>query len=254
MRRRFSPAGLEVGEALDRVLSLPAVADKSFLVTIGDRSVSGLVCRDQMVGPRQVPVADCAVTSIDYRGYRGEAMAMGERAPIALVDAPASGRMAVAEALTNIAAARIESLDRVVLSANWMAACGHPGADAELFDTVRAVAQELCPALGISIPVGKDSLSMKTLWREEGSTRSVSAPLSLIVSAFAPVRDVRRTLTPELRLPSGEATSSSSSTSGWDAGAWALPPSPWCTRRSGTRLRTSIPRGRSPTSFAACSP
>ena len=202
-RRRFSTAGLELDQALDRVLRLPAVADKSFLVTIGDRSVSGLVCRDQMVGPRQVPVADCAVTSIDYRGYRGEAMAMGERAPLALVDAPASGRMAVAEALTNIAAARIESLDRVVLSANWMAACGHPGADAELFDTVRAVAQELCPALGISIPVGKDSLSMKTLWREEGSPRSVSAPLSLIVSAFAPVRDVRRTLTPELRLPSG---------------------------------------------------
>ena len=200
-RPGFTAAGLDLHEALDRVLGLPAVADKSFLVTIGDRSVSGLVCRDQMAGPRQVPVADCAVTSNDFTGYRGEAMAMGERAPVALVSAPASGRMAVAEALTNIAAARIEDLDRVVLSANWMAACGLPGADAELFDTVRAVAQELCPALGICIPVGKDSLSMRTLWLEEGRERVVSAPLSLIVSAFAPVRDVRKTLTPELRLP-----------------------------------------------------
>ena len=203
-RRPFSTAGLDPGRALDRVLRLPAVADKSFLVTIGDRSVSGLVCRDQMVGPRQVPVSDCAVTSSDYSGYRGEAMAMGERAPIALIDAPASGRMAVAEAITNIAAARIAGLDRVVLSANWMAACGHPEEDARLFDTVRAVALDLCPALGISIPVGKDSLSMKTQWPEGGRTRTVSAPLSLIVSAFAPVLDVRKTLTPELRLhPAG---------------------------------------------------
>ena len=201
VRPPFSSAGLELREALYRVLRLPAVADKSFLVTIGDRSVSGLVCRDQMVGPRQVPVADCAVTTSDYSGYRGEAMALGERAPIALLSAPASGRMAVAEALTNIAAARIAGLDRVVLSANWMAACGDPGADAELFDTVRAVAAELCPALGISIPVGKDSLSMKTQWSEDGRARAVSAPLSLVVSAFAPVQDVRRTLTPELRLP-----------------------------------------------------
>ena len=203
VRRTFTTAGCEIHEALDRVLRLPAVADKSFLVTIGDRSVSGLVCRDQMVGPRQVPVADCAVTSTDYSAYTGEAMAMGERAPVALVDAPASGRIAVAEALTNIAAARIADLDRVVLSANWMAACGHPGADAELFDTVRAVAVELCPALGISIPVGKDSLSMKSLWTEDGRSRSMAAPLSLIVSAFAPVQDVRKTLTPELRFPPG---------------------------------------------------
>ena len=201
--RPFTGAGLELHDALLRVLVLPAVADKSFLVTIGDRSVSGLVCRDQMVGPGQVPVADCAVTSTDYSGYSGEAMAMGERAMLALVSATASGRMAVAEALTNIAAARIADLDRVVLSANWMAACGHPGADAELFDTVHAVAGELCPALGISIPVGKDSLSMKTLWTESGVRRSMAAPLSLIVSAFAPVLDVRKTLTPELRVPAG---------------------------------------------------
>ena len=202
-RGPFSTAGIEIEAALSRVLRLPAVADKSFLVTIGDRSVSGLVCRDQMVGPRQVPVADCAVTSSDYSGYRGEAMAIGERAPIALVSAPASGRMAVAEALTNIAAARIAGLDRVVLSANWMAACGQPETDAELFDTVRTVAVELCPALGISIPVGKDSLSMRTLWSEDGRPRSMAAPLSLIVSAFAPVLDVRDTLTPELQLPLG---------------------------------------------------
>ena len=201
VRAPFSTAGLALREALDRVLALPAVADKSFLVTIGDRSVSGLVCRDQMVGPRQVPVADCAVTASDYSGFRGEAMAMGERAPVALASAPASGRMAVAEALTNIAAARIADLGRVVLSANWMAAGGRPGADAELFDTVRAVALELCPALGISIPVGKDSLSMRTLWTEKGRGQEVSAPLSLVVSAFAPVLDVRKTLTPELRLP-----------------------------------------------------
>ena len=204
--RPFDGSGLDLDDALFRVLALPAVADKSFLVTIGDRSVSGLVCRDQMVGPRQVPVADCAVTSTDYSGYTGEAMAVGERAPIALASAPASGRMAVAEALTNIASARIADLDRVVLSANWMAACGHPGADAELFDTVLAVAGELCPALGISIPVGKDSLSMKTLWSEDGVPRSMAAPLSLVVSAFAPVRDVRKSLTPELRLPPGGST------------------------------------------------
>ncbi|MDX1512881.1 MAG: phosphoribosylformylglycinamidine synthase [Gammaproteobacteria bacterium] len=191
-------------EAAHRVLSLPAVADKTFLITIGDRTVTGLVCRDQMAGRFQVPVADCAVTLTDYHGYTGEAMAMGERTPIALLDAPASGRMAVGEALTNIAAAPVEKLGDVVLSANWMAACGHPGEDAKLFDTVRAVGMELCPALGISIPVGKDSLSMKTVWREDGSERSVTAPLSLIVSSFAPVRDVRKSLTPALRSGGGE--------------------------------------------------
>ncbi len=208
-RRRGRPhadldlAAIEIGEALERVLRLPAVADKSFLVTIGDRSVTGLVCRDQMVGRWQVPVADCAVTARDYDGYGGEAMAIGERAPLALADAPASGRMAVAEALTNLAAAPVGELARVVLSANWMAACGHPGEDANLFDTVRAVALELCPALGIPIPVGKDSLSMKTVWREGGRERAVTAPLTLVVSAFAPVEDVRRTLTPALDTEQG---------------------------------------------------
>ena len=201
----FSTADLDFQDALARVLHLPAVADKSFLITIGDRSVSGLVARDQMVGPHQVPVADCAVTLCDYSGYRGEAMAMGERAPVALVSAPASGRMAVGEALTNLAAARITSLDRVALSANWMAACGHPGEDAALFDTVRAVAMELCPALGVSIPVGKDSLSMQARWPQGGLTRTLSAPVSLIVSAFAPVLDARKTLTPELRTDAGES-------------------------------------------------
>ena len=201
----FSAAGLDVRHALARVLRLPAVADKSFLITIGDRSVSGLVARDQMVGPHQVPVADCAVTLRDYSGYCGEAMAMGERAPVALVNAPASGRLAVGEALTNLAAARIAGLDRVALSANWMAACGHPGEDAALFDTVRAVGLGLCPALGVSIPVGKDSLSMQARWPQRGRTRTLGAPVSLIVSAFAPVLDARKTLTPELRADAGES-------------------------------------------------
>jgi len=199
VREPFDHRHLDPGEAVERVLALPAVADKSFLITIGDRTVGGLVCRDQMVGPWQVPVADCAITLADYRGYGGEAMAMGERTPLALVDAPASGRMAVAEALTNLAAAPVGRLERVVLSANWMAACGHPGEDARLYDTVRAVGMELCPALGICIPVGKDSLSMQTRWRDAGGAeRSVTAPVSLVVSAFAPVEDVRRHRTPEL--------------------------------------------------------
>ncbi len=208
-RVHAAPAPLALGdidprEAAERVLRLPTVADKTFLITIGDRTVGGLVARDQMVGPWQVPVADCAVTASGYRSYRGEAMAMGERSPLALVDAPASGRMAVAEALTNLAAARIEHVSDVALSANWMAACGHPGEDARLFDTVAAVATELCPALGIPIPVGKDSLSMKTVWREGREERSVTAPLTLIVSAFAPTPDVRATLTPALRRDAGE--------------------------------------------------
>jgi phosphoribosylformylglycinamidine synthase len=157
------------------------------------------------VGPWQVPVADCAVTASGFRGYTGEAMAIGERAPIALIDAPASGRMAVAEAVMNIAAAPIAALGDVVLSANWMAACGHAGEDAKLYDTVRAVAMDLCPALGLAIPVGKDSLSMKTVWRDGGDERAVTAPLSLVVSAFAAVTDVRRTLTPTLRSDAGES-------------------------------------------------
>jgi phosphoribosylformylglycinamidine synthase len=194
----FDPSGIDLEEAAGRVLRLPSVAAKTFLITIGDRSVTGLVARDQMVGPWQVPVSDVAVTCADYRGYRGEAMAMGERSPVALVHPQASGRMAVGEALTNIAAAAIEDLGQVRLSANWMAAAGHPGEDAALFDTVKAVGEELCPALGIAIPVGKDSLSMKTVWEQGGGSRAVTSPLSLIVSAFAPVSDVRRTLTPQL--------------------------------------------------------
>ena len=200
----FDAAGVELREAAYRVLRLPAVADKSFLIAIGDRTVGGLTARDQMVGPWQVPVADVAVTLMDYQTHRGEAFAMGERTPLALVSPEASGRMAVGEALTNIAAAPVADLGAVKLSANWMAAAGHPGEDAALFDTVRAVALELCPQLGVSIPVGKDSLSMKTAWEENGTRREVTAPLSLIVSAFAPVADVRGTLTPQLRTDSGD--------------------------------------------------
>jgi len=204
LREELDTSAIRVDEAVWRVLRLPAVADKTFLVTIGDRSVTGLVARDQMVGRWQVPVADVAVTASDYTGHTGEAMSMGERAPVALVDAPASGRLAIGEALTNLAAAPVADLGDVKLSANWMAACGHPGEDARLFDTVEAVAMELCPALGVSIPVGKDSLSMKTSWQEGGRQREMVAPLTLIVSAFAPVSDVRRTLTPEIRRDSGE--------------------------------------------------
>ncbi len=190
----------DVREAVERVLRLPSVASKEFLITIGDRSVTGLVARDQMVGRWQVPVADVAVTTTDYVHYHGEAMAMGERTPVAVIDAPASGRMAVAEAMLNIAAACISDIGDIKLSANWMAACGHEGEDARLYETVRAVAMELCPQLGVSIPVGKDSLSMKTVWFSDGKQQTMIAPLSLIVSAFAPVQDVRRTLTPELCL------------------------------------------------------
>ena len=197
-------AGMDLREAAYRVLRLPAVADKTFLISIGDRTVGGLTARDQMVGPWQVPVADVAVALLGFKSYRGEAFAMGERTPLALLDGPASGRMAVGEAITNIAAAPIAEIGNVKLSANWMAAAGHPGEDAALFDTVRAVALELCPRLGISIPVGKDSLSMKTTWDDNGSRKEVTAPLSLIVSAFAPVADVRGTLTPQLRTDAGD--------------------------------------------------
>ena len=199
------PTVMDVREAALRVLQLPAVADKTFLVTIGDRSVGGLTARDQMVGPWQVPVADVAVTTSGYRGSTGEAMAMGERTPLAVLDGPASGRMAVGEAITNIAAAAVPSLGHVRLSANWMAACGEPGEDAALFDTVRAIGEELCPALGIAIPVGKDSLSMRTRWEDADGEHAVIAPLSLIVSAFAPVDDARRTLTPQLQLDHGDS-------------------------------------------------
>jgi phosphoribosylformylglycinamidine synthase len=202
-RESFEYSGLNLREAALRVLRLPAVADKGFLITIGDRTVGGLACRDQMVGPWQVPVADCAVTAAGFDGYSGEAMAVGERTPLALLDAPASGRMAVAEALTNIAAADIGEIANVRLSANWMAAAGHPGEDAALFDTVQAVGAELCPALGIAIPVGKDSLSMRAQWTEDGEQRTVVSPVSLIASAFAPMGDIRKSVTPELKLNQG---------------------------------------------------
>jgi phosphoribosylformylglycinamidine synthase len=197
--------GMVLEEVAERVLRQPTVGDKSFLITIGDRTVGATTVRDQMVGPWQVPVADCAVTTMSFEGHVGEAMAMGERTPLAVIDAPASGRMAVGEAITNIAAAPIAALSDVKLSANWMAACGQPGQDAALFDTVRAVGMELCPALGISIPVGKDSLSMRTTWKEaDGQAKAVTSPVSLIVSAFARVTDVRQSLTPQLRTDLGD--------------------------------------------------
>ena len=202
-RVRWTMPELDLGDvALERVavdvLRHPTVASKRFLVTIGDRTVGGLSSRDPMVGPWQVPVADCAVTLADFSGFRGEAMALGERTPLAALDAPASGRMAVAEAITNLLAAPIE-LERVKLSCNWMAACGEPGEDAALYDTVQAVGMELCPALGISVPVGKDSLSMRTRWVEQGETRQVISPVSLVVTAFSTLTDVRPTLTPQLQ-------------------------------------------------------
>ncbi len=195
----FDVDEIDISDALYRVLRLPAVADKTFLISIGDRSVSGLVSRDQMVGPWQVAVADASVTATDYQGYNGDVMSMGEKTPLALLDSPASGRMAIGEALTNMASAYVGDLTRTVLSANWMAAAGHEGEDARLFDTVEAVGMELCPQLGITIPVGKDSLSMKTTWNENDKKQSVTAPLSLIISAFAPVLDVRKTCTPEIK-------------------------------------------------------
>jgi len=195
-------AGFELREVLLDVLRHPTVASKAFLVTIGDRSVGGLNCRDPMVGPWQVPVADCAVTLADFDGYAGEAMAIGERTPVAVIDAAAASRLAIGEALTNIAAADVD-LAKVKLSANWMAACGLPGEDAKLFDAVRA-ASEFCLGLGISIPVGKDSLSMRTVWRDGDEDKRVAAPVSLIVSAAAAVDDVRLSLTPQLRTDCGD--------------------------------------------------
>ncbi len=197
--------GLDLQDCVIKVLAHPTVASKRFLITIGDRTVGGLTHRDQMVGPWQVPVADCAVTLADYQGFAGEAMSMGERTPLAATNAPASGRMAVAESLTNLLAAPIE-LSRVKLSANWMAACGEPGQDAALYDTVHAVGMELCPALGISIPVGKDSLSMRTVWKDGDAAKKVTSPVSLIVSAFASLDDVRGTLTPQLDRKEADTT------------------------------------------------
>ncbi len=192
-------ADIDLEDAIFRVLRFPAVADKTFLIHIGDRTVGGLSVRDQFVGPWQTPVSDVAITASGYESVTGEAMAMGERTPLASLNAPASGRMAVGEAVTNIAAAAIEDIGQVRLSANWMAAAGHPGEDANLFDTVEAIGAGLCRELGIAIPVGKDSLSMRTRWEDEQGEHNVVAPVSLIVSAFAPVTDVQRHLTPQLQ-------------------------------------------------------
>ncbi len=208
VEREFQPldlTGVDLQQAAIGVLSHPTVASKRFLVTIGDRTVGGLSHRDPMVGPWQVPVADCAVTLADHAGFAGEAMSLGERTPLAAWNAPASGRMAVAEAITNLLAAPIE-LARVKLSANWMAACGEAGEDAALYETVRAVGMELCPALGISVPVGKDSLSMRTQWKDEAGAKKVTSPVSLIVTAFATLADVRGTLTPELDATEADTT------------------------------------------------
>ena len=191
-------SGITIAEAVKRVLHLPTVAEKTFLVTIGDRTVTGMVARDQMVGPWQVPVANCAVTTASLDSYYGEAMSLGERAPVALLDFAASARLAVGEALTNIAATQIGDIKRIKLSANWMAAAGHPGEDAGLYEAVKAVGEELCPQLGLTIPVGKDSMSMKTRWQQGDEQREMTAPLSLVITAFARVEDVRGTVTPQL--------------------------------------------------------
>ncbi|MFT7185734.1 MAG: phosphoribosylformylglycinamidine synthase [Pseudohongiellaceae bacterium] len=200
----FESHAVNIKEAVEKILRLPSVASKNFLITIGDRSITGMVTRDQMVGPWQIPVADVAVTSVDLDGYLGEAMAMGERTPIANIDAPASGRMAVGEVVTNMAAASIGKISDIRLSANWMVAAGHPGEDDNLYKTVQAVGMELCPALGISIPVGKDSMSMKTTWQEGRNTQTVTSPLSVVMTGFARVNDVRRTLTPQLQTDQGK--------------------------------------------------
>jgi len=201
----FSAELLDLNESVFRVLRHPAVASKSFLITIGDRSVTGMVARDQMVGPWQIPVADCAVTTVTYDSTAGEAMAIGERTPLALIDGPASGRMAIGEAITNISAARIGDIKDIKLSANWMCASGSPGEDEKLYRTVEAVGMDLCPKLGITVPVGKDSMSMRTAWQDaDGGGRAVTSPLSLVITGFSPVLDVRKTLTPELRTDQGD--------------------------------------------------
>ncbi|MDU5725394.1 MAG: phosphoribosylformylglycinamidine synthase, partial [Haemophilus parainfluenzae] len=201
--RPLATENIQLKEAFHRVLRLPVVAEKTFLITIGDRSVTGMVARDQMVGPWQIPVSDVAITTASLDSYHGEAMAMGERAPVALLDFGASARLAVAESITNIAGTNIGDIKRIKLSANWMSAAGHGGEDAGLYEAVKAVGEELCPALGITIPVGKDSMSMKTTWEENGEKKSVTAPLSLVISSFARVEDVRKTVTPQLRTDKG---------------------------------------------------
>lgn len=200
----FNGQGIELKDAIERVLRLPAVAEKTFLISIGDRSVTGLVARDQMVGPWQIPVANCGVTAASYDSYAGEAMSMGERTPVALLNYAASARLAVGEAITNIAANPIGDLKRIKLSANWMAAAGHPGEDAGLYAAVKAVGEELCPELELTIPVGKDSMSMKTQWQQDGQNTAVTSPMSLVISAFARVTDVRKSITPQVKPDSGK--------------------------------------------------
>ena len=199
-------AGVTIAAATERLLRLPTIAEKTFLITIGDRSVTGMVARDQMVGPWQVPVANCAVTTAALDTYHGEAMSMGERTPVALLDFAASARLAVAEAITNIAATDIGELKRIKLSANWMSAAGHPGEDAGLYQAVKAIGEQLCPALEVTIPVGKDSMSMKTKWQQNGEDKAVTSPLSLVITAFARVEDVRKTVTPQLRTDQGDSS------------------------------------------------
>lgn len=199
-------SNIDLSEAAERILNLPTVASKGFLITIGDRSITGMVAREQMVGPWQVPVANCAVTTTALDSTTGEAMAMGERTPLALIDGPASGRMAIGETITNMACAQIEQMSDIRLSANWMSPAGYAGEDAILYDTVKAVGMELCPALGISVPVGKDSMSMRTVWQDGDIDKSVTSPVSLVITGFAPVADVRKTLTPQLVTDAGETS------------------------------------------------
>ncbi|MDG6777763.1 phosphoribosylformylglycinamidine synthase [Thiomicrorhabdus sp. zzn3] len=200
----FETAVINLEEATERLLKLPTIASKSFLITIGDRTITGMVTRDQMVGPWQVPVANAGVTCSDYKGYTGEAMASGERPPVALINPKASARLSIAEAITNIACAKINKISDIKISANWMAAAGHPGEDSALYDAVEAVGMELCPQLGIAVPVGKDSMSMKTVWKEGGQDKAVISPVSLNITTFAPVEDVRKTVTPQLRTDLGD--------------------------------------------------
>ncbi|MCS5591957.1 MAG: phosphoribosylformylglycinamidine synthase [Gammaproteobacteria bacterium] len=195
----FDDSNIEVKEAIDRLLALPTVASKNFLITIGDRSVTGLVAREQMIGPWQVPVADCAVSLSDYVGYQGEAMSLGEKTPMALSNAAAAARMSIGESLTNLMSVYVEDIHHISLSANWMCASGFKGEDAKMYEAVKAVGMELCPALGLTIPVGKDSMSMKSLWQDNGEDKSVIAPLSLIITAFSKIPDARKQITPLLQ-------------------------------------------------------
>ncbi|BBN59185.1 phosphoribosylformylglycinamidine synthase [Hydrogenovibrio marinus] len=200
----FEPAVLDMNDVTERLLKLPTIASKNFLITIGDRSITGMVTRDQMVGPWQIPVANAGITCSDYQGYTGEAMASGERPPVALINPKASARLSIAEAITNIACAKISDISDIKISANWMAAAGHPGEDSALYDAVETVGLELCPVLGIAVPVGKDSMSMKTVWEENGEQKSVTSPVSLNITTFAKVEDVRKTVTPQLRADLGD--------------------------------------------------